>query len=157
MDNMAMNEKSPEEAEQKNTLPNVPLKLEENVKRQLQQVIAEFVDSYRYAIFDSERIEHPYEYYMKVEPLNWSDDMIRDIANIFLSETLDMFSNVRFQEEMSDNLKVILDEEKSNRWLCRIAKAERSSVAYERGLRLIGDGKFYNVLQMLEMSCVQCD
>lgn len=141
---MAVTEKLPEEIVSENTMPSIPLKLEENVKRQLQQVIAEFVDSYRYAIFDSERIEHPYEYYMKVEPLNWSDDMIRDIANIFLSKTLDMFSDVRFQEEMADDLKVLLDEEKSNRWLCRIAKAERSSVAYERGSRLIGDGKNIN-------------
>ena len=141
---MAMNEKSTEGLESSNTMPDVPLKLEENVKRQLQQVIAEFVDSYRHAIFDSERIEHPYEYHMKVEPLNWSDDMIRDIANIFLSKTLDMFSDVRLQEEMADDLKVLLDEEKSNRWLCRIAKAERSSVAYERGSRLIGDGKNIN-------------
>lgn len=139
-----MNEKSTEGLESSNTMPNVPLKLEESVKKQLQQVIAEFLDSYRYAIYMSERTEHPYEYYMKVEQLNWSDDMIRDVATIFLSETLDMFSDVRFQEEMADNLKVLLDEEKSKRWLCRIAKAERSSVAYERASRLIGDGKNIN-------------
>lgn len=125
-------------------MPNIPIRLEESVKKQLQQVIAEFVDSYLYNIYRSERIEHPYEYYMKVEPLDWSDDMVCDIATIFLSETLGVFSDVRFQEEMADNLKVLLDEEKSSRWLCRIAKAERSSVAYERGKRLIGDGKNIN-------------
>lgn len=141
---MAMKEKSTERLESSNTMPNVPLELEESVKKQLQQVIAEFVDSYRYAEFMNGRTEHPYEYYMKVEPLNWSDDMIRDVANIFLSKTLEMYSDVRFQEEMADDLKVLLDEGKSNRWLCRIAKAERSSVAYERGLRLIGDGKNVN-------------
>lgn len=137
-----MNEQSKEDTVSRNTMPHISFQLEEGVKRQLQQVITEFVDSYQYAqrIWMDERTDHPYEYYMKVEPLNWSDEMISDVANSFLSKTIGLFTDIRFQEEMADDLNVLLNEEKSNRWLCRIAKAERSSVAYERALRLIGDG-----------------
>ena len=145
-----MNEKPKEDNMSRNTMPNIPFQLEERVKRQLQQAIAEFVESRQYArrIWMDERTEHPYEYYMKVEPLNWSDDMIRDVANSFLSKTLRTFTDIRFQEEMAEDLNVLLDEDKSNRWLCRIAKAERTSVAYERALRLIGDGNdiYHNVV-----------
>ena len=143
-----------------NTMPSIQFKLEDEIKSQLQDLISEFFMSYRgflpwdrgddYFIPQNEAPagfnNYPYEYFMR--NLKWSDNMINDVANCLLQQLLNRFTDLDIQSRMADDIKVLLDDEMSKRWLCRIAKAERTSVAYERSMRLIGDGKniYHNVI-----------
>lgn len=135
-----------------NTMPSIKFKLEDEIKCQLQNLISEFFMSYRgflpwhrgdeYFIPQNEAPagfnNYPYEYFMR--NLKWSDNMINDVANCLLQQLLNRFTDLDIQSRMADDIKVLLDDDMSNRWLCRLAKAERTSVAYERSMRLIGDG-----------------
>ena len=134
--------------------------MEEAIKRQVQRAISEFFLSYRdyepwlnsddyfipYEEGASVLDPEPYEFYMK--GLHWSDDMVNDVANCLLQQMLNRFTDLDIQSRMAKDLKVLIDAEKSTRWLCRIAKAERTSVNYERGIRLVDDGKniYHNVI-----------
>ena len=159
---MTMNEKPPEELVSKNTMHKIPITLEEAIERQLQCAISEFFLSYRYdepyrnsdyyfiPYEEGEPVlvpePEPYKFYMK--GLRWSDDMVNDVANCLLQQMINRFTDLDIQSRMANDLKVLIDDGKSTRWLCRIAKAERTSVNYERGLRIVAGGKniYHNVI-----------
>jgi hypothetical protein len=155
-----MKEKPIDEVVSKNTMHKVPIQIEEAIKRQVQCAISDFFLSYRdyepwhnnddyfipYEEGASVLDPEPYEFYMK--GLRWSDDMVNDVANCLLQQMINRFTDLDIQSRMAKDPKVLIDDEKSMRWLCRIAKAERTSVNYERGIRLVDEGKniYHNVI-----------
>ena len=143
-----------------NTMPSIQFKLEDGIKSQLKHLISEFFSAYSHfgpwdrgdyyfepqgAASDSFS-NYRYEFFMR--NMKWSDDMVNDVANCFLQQMLDRFSDLDIQVRMADDMRVLLNDDMSKRWLSRIAKAERTSVAYERSMRLIGDGEniYHNVI-----------
>ena len=155
-----MNKKSTVEIVSKNTMHKMPIQLEEAIKRQVQCAITEFFLSYRdyepwhnsdyyfipYEEGTSVLDPEPYEFYLK--GLLWSDDMVNDVANCLLQQMINRFTDLDIQSRMANDLRVLVDDEKATRWLCRIAKAERTSVNYERGIRLVDGGQniYHNVI-----------
>lgn len=78
--------------------------------------------------------ENPYKRYM--EDFELTKKELEDVASVIVDCVLKNGSPADIIISMSENLEVLLDDEKSERWLRPFASAERTSVNYQRGLAL---------------------
>lgn len=87
-----------------------------------------------------------YWYYLR--GIEFSDDDYQDMANEIVKYVLTTGSPGAFVESMAGNIDVLFDSERSARWLRPFVGAERTSVAYERGLRLV-EHEYYGLARAI--------
>ena len=75
-----------------------------------------------------------YSYY--TECLEFSQDELNDLAEIYIRRLIEQRNHGNILLSMAENFDVLINEQKSARWLRPFVGAERTSLAYERGKAL---------------------
>lgn len=77
---------------------------------------------------------NPYARYL--EEIHFSCGELEDIAEVIVDAVVKRGTRANIILSMTQNRSILLDDEKSMRWLRPFAEADRTSVAYQRGLAL---------------------
>jgi len=81
-----------------------------------------------------------YAYYFENTTL--SKEEYASIFEVILNRFLTGYSPREMRMQMASSYEVLVDDNASNLWLAPFAKAERTSIAYERGIRLADAEKY---------------
>lgn len=81
----------------------------------------------------------PHEYYLRDE---LTDDDLNEIADVLIKRLIEAGGQPALLTSMANDLDVLMDAECSARWLRPFVGAERTTVAYERGVRLALRGEY---------------
>lgn len=99
----------------------------------------------------------PNPYARFFEELKFSEKDYCDIAAVIVASILQRGSTAEIVLSMIENHEVLLDADISSRWLAPLAKAERTSVVYQRGLALVKAGLFGVAREIMQDAADQGD